>query len=131
MDLSKHLILLTPLIVILYPFFGIHSIWAIFGAFLIDFDHYPWTILKLKTFSLKKCHYYHKNICTVYKDKDVLHIFHTIEFLIIMVISTIITYKINNYIYIVSLITTISIIYHQIFDIYDLKRKYSIELRAI
>ncbi len=132
MDLSIHLITLLPLIIALYPFFGINSLLAIIGGFLIDFDHYLWSIHRWKSLSLKKAYHYHKNICTIYKERDVLHIFHTTEFFIFLTIITIIAFKTNQEVlYTFLLITLISLTYHQIFDFIDMGIKNKWGERAI
>jgi len=66
-------------------FTWIHAFWLFIGGFGIDFDYYLFYVYTTKNYNLKKVfhHYYtHK------KDNHQLRLFHTIEFITIMIIST-------------------------------------------
>jgi hypothetical protein len=91
MNISIHFITSLILSISLYRFIGLNSLWILVGGFLIDFDHYIYTIFKLKSFSLKKSYNYHLNRHKR-KDyqKDLLHIFHTIEFFVFMILMVLV-----------------------------------------
>ena len=55
------------------------------SSILIDFDHYLWFIVNFRNFSLKKAYLYLKNNKSK-KNKRKLMVFHTIEFLILILI---------------------------------------------
>jgi len=55
------------------------------SSILIDFDHYIWFIFNFKNFNLKKAYLYAKNNKSK-KNRKKLMIFHTIEFLILILI---------------------------------------------
>jgi hypothetical protein len=132
MNISFHFISSIPLIAVLYPFFGDYTFLIFIGSFLIDFDHYLWSVVKFKNLSLKKSYQYHKSIHSPHKERDVLHIFHTIEFLILMVITTIILFKLNQIFFYKSfLMISLGIIYHQLFDFGSLIKHHCRHPRAI
>ena len=71
--------------IILYPIFGFYIIIIFLSSFLIDVDHFLWYGFKYKNWNLKDSYkFYIENT----KYKDVLHIFHTIEFLILVILLT-------------------------------------------
>lgn len=84
---SIHFIISTILAIILFPFFGFYSLFVFIGGFLIDLDHILFYWIKFKSFNLKRTHDYCRNI-TLKKDikeyKQVLIIFHSIEFIILI-----------------------------------------------
>jgi len=64
-------------------FLGLSLIFA--SSILIDSDHYFWFIFNFKNFNLKKAYLYAKNNKSK-KNRKKLMIFHTIEFLILILI---------------------------------------------
>ena len=119
MNVIVHLLTSVVLSFILFPFFGYHSLWAIVGGFLIDFDHYLYYVFKFKNLSLKKAYVYHDNIYKrITKVHDILHIFHTIEFWIFMLLVMILSYTYNvKFIFYMFLITLLGMFLHIILDI--------------
>ena len=93
MYLLPHFITSIILTVIAWPFLGFHSLWIIVGGFLIDTDHYIFSIFKKKNFNIKDSYIYYKTkqYLKEHKAWEILHIFHTIEFLILMIILSIVT----------------------------------------
>ncbi len=70
-----------------YPFFGANSALIIIGGFLIDVDHYILHIFMFKDISLKNAYYYFlnlKNIKQHQKQRPALCIFHTAEFMLLL-----------------------------------------------
>lgn len=78
-----HFILSMTLSGFLLPFLGWKLALFWLGSFFIDVDHYWWYILKFKKFGLKEAIVYSKNLN--YRDFK-LHIFHVVEFWILMAI---------------------------------------------
>ena len=91
MKTSVHLVVSLILAAMLYPVFRWKALIILVGGVLIDIDHYFWYVYKYKKFSLFECYYYF--IDGMQKDKieknmGILLVFHTIEFLIaIMLLS--------------------------------------------
>lgn len=84
MNIPFHLIAILPLCYILYPSIGlISTLFLFFGGWVFDIDHYLYCIVKHKSFSLKKCYEFHHPWA---KEKDLLHIFHTFEFYLLVFI---------------------------------------------
>jgi len=82
-----HLIASVILAGILYPFIGVMSLWVIIGGVLIDGDHYLFSIMRLKSFSLKKSYWWHrKHGMTPDYERDILHIAHTVELFVVTAI---------------------------------------------
>ena len=80
MKISMHFLISFVFMAALYPFFKEAVLYIFVGGVLVDIDHYFWYVLKLKTitFSFKKVMKYYDD-----KDfKDILNIFHTVEFVI-------------------------------------------------
>ena len=128
-----HFITSILLTIAIYPFFKLYSLWILVGGFLIDFDHYLWSMFKQKTFSLKKSYYYHlhrsekKNY-----DKDLLHLFHTIEFWIFMILASFISYKTNNnFLFYMFSITFLGMVLHLSLDFSQLTKRKRLDARAI
>lgn len=84
-----HLIFSVAFAGILYPFVGFSNSLVVFlSGFVFDIDHYFYYGLKKKDWSFIKAYFYCFPGTTVYeKHLDVLHIFHTIEFWILLVIG--------------------------------------------
>jgi len=80
------------------------------SSVLIDVDHYLFIIKRKKIWNLKKAFYWHKNLP---KDhKPMMHIFHSIEFLILILI---LSFFIKIFLFIL-----IGLLFHSVFDIFDL-----------
>jgi hypothetical protein len=106
---------------IIYFFFNISLInfsLIFLSSFLIDVDHYIWYIQKKKDFSLRKAYKFLKNLK---ERKLTLMIFHTIEFLLVLLFISF-YYSIFKYIF-------IGMIFHSVLDIIDLYSKNEIKLR--
>jgi len=103
-----HIITSALLSILLYPLFGLNVIWMFFAGFLIDFDHYIYYVLKFRDLSLKKAYKYFRGYPKKRHFKDVLFIFHTIEFFGLLIILSFY----NDIIFLIF----ISISLHQILD---------------
>ena len=130
MNLSVHMITSIIGMIILYPFIGLHSLWFFVGGFLIDTDHYLYNIFKFKTLSIKKAYRYY-----FYKEgrgtgNFHLHIFHTVEFWLLMIIMAFLTRAYPLFFYMFT-ITFAGMILHVALDFIDLFRKDIIDVRAI
>lgn len=86
-----HLIVSLILSALLYPLFGWKVLLILISGVAIDIDHYFWYILKYKKVGLFSC-YKHLTVGLEknnWKDAlGALFIFHTIEFLLIIVIAS-------------------------------------------
>ena len=79
-----HIIAILPLVFILYSYIGlINTIFLFLGGWAFEIDHYLYCIIKHKDFSLKHCYDFHHPFA---KEKDLLHIFHVVEFYILVFI---------------------------------------------
>ncbi len=87
MDLSRHFIVCIILSILLFPSYSYQSFLVFLSGFLIDIDHYLWYSLKYKNFNPKTTYVFHKRRLSL-KTIDRLHIFHTFEFwLLILILS--------------------------------------------
>lgn len=66
------------LVIMTYGWIGIFF-WI--GSFFVDFDHYIWYVIRKRDFSLKNAYTYGKIIT---EEESYLHIFHIVEFLILI-----------------------------------------------
>jgi hypothetical protein len=92
-----HIIISFLIGIMLYPFFGVYSIIFFFAGFLIDFDHYAEYVFREKDLNIFKAYkYFRKHGFSIGDDKNIkeiskkyrlhLNIFHTFEFLILLLI---------------------------------------------
>ncbi len=106
MDISKHLIICIILTILLFPSYSYSSFLVFLLGLLIDIDHYLWYSIKYKDFNPKSTYFFHKKRLKL-KTVDRLHIFHTSEFWLIILILSL------NY-YIFPLV--IGLVFHLIMD---------------
>ena len=82
MNLLFHILAVSPLVYYLYPQIGfINSLFLFLGGWAFDVDHYLYCIFKHRNFSLGDCYKFHTPFA---KEKDLLHIFHVIEFYLLV-----------------------------------------------
>ncbi len=114
-------IILSILIYIIFKITYIEAFLIFFASVFIDFDHYLWFILKKKDFSLKNAYNMHKmGYQQLKKDRSgydknplkVLHIFHTVEFLIIVLI---LSYFWNGFLFLL-----IGMVFHILLDMVEM-----------
>ena len=87
-----HFLVSSILAIIFYPIFNWKVLFILVGGVLIDIDHYFWYVYTFKDFNLFKCRTFFYIDC--WKDglrvmKDKLLIFHTLEFLIFVIASSV------------------------------------------
>lgn len=86
MNISVHLMVSLAISLILFPIFYWYSFLILVGGFLIDFDHYIDYVISKKDWNLKRAYFFFK------KGRDIihirLHIFHTMEFWILLLIAS-------------------------------------------
>ena len=85
MDLWKHFLASTILILLLYHFLGISSFLIYVTGFFIDIDHVLYYTLKNKKFSLKKTYRFFKNL-KLGEHRVIFRVFHSLEMLIVLLI---------------------------------------------
>lgn len=104
-------IIFFMLVLILFSSIGIFPVILMFlSSILIDFDHYMLYIDKKHDFSLKKAYTFHATLPR--NHKPALHLFHTLEFLILVAIFSL-------YIPIFSFILA-GMLFHSILDLIEL-----------
>ena len=82
MKLTAHFVASSILAVVLYPFFGIGSLFVFVSGFLIDLDHYPIYVMRFKNLNPFKANSYFIDRMPT----KVLCVFHTFEFLLVLVV---------------------------------------------
>lgn len=83
---AKHFIIGLILVILLYPIYGIKVLIILASSILIDADHYLWYIIRIKSFNLVNAFKFYKNKKLRMRYKNLLHLFHTSEFLIILLV---------------------------------------------
>ncbi len=99
--------------VILYFLFNIaliNCIIVFLASVLIDTDHYLFYVKRHKNWNLKKAYRWHYNLSK--KHKPIMHIFHTLEFLILILILSFF----HNLFFFIFL----GLLFHSVFDIIDI-----------
>lgn len=97
---------------LLYPIFNWKVLLILAGSVLIDIDHYFWWICKYKKFNLIKAYtFFMRNMeANDFTNVDgILIIFHTIEFLLIMIVL--------SFYFEYALAFTIGLIFHYFLDL--------------
>jgi len=120
---TQHIIMGLVVSLLLYPIYGIKVLIIFISNLLIDSDHYLWYIFRMKSLNLFKAFKFFKNKKLRLKYKKILHIFHTIEFLIVIIIL--------SFYYEFFFLVLIGVVIHLILDVIDLLiiREY-MDLRA-
>jgi len=132
MNLSTHLIFSILLAAILAPFIGYQALWIIFGGFFIDVDHYFYYAFRHKTLSIPRAYHYHKRERGAKYEPDILHIFHTVEFLLLVVLFIIITYSLKwHFFFSFFTFTFIGMLFHLILDLLHMAHADCFDARAV
>jgi hypothetical protein len=119
MYLRYHFLACTILAIVLFPFFNYYSLLVFISGFLIDLDHYLYDIFNSKIFDLFKAYKMHMNKERIIKDQ--LHIFHTLEFIILFLSLLIVSMNIYLIILGISFIIHLSLDY--IYELYNIRNK--------
>jgi len=119
MYLRYHFLACVILTILLFPFFSYYSLLVFISGFLVDIDHYLYDIFNSKTFNLFKAYKMHMNKEMMRKDQ--LHIFHTLEFIILFLSLVIVSMNIYLIILGISFIIHLSLDY--IYELYLIKNK--------
>jgi len=127
MNISIHLATSIIVTIVLWPFLSWYSLWIIVGGFLIDVDHYLYAGFKWKMWNLKESYHYQKEKLKqeAKKNGEILHIFHTIEFWIFMIVMAYLSYQKEwTFLFYIFTVTFVGMILHLILDgIYALYAK--------
>ena len=99
---------------------SINALIFFFASVFIDTDHYMAFVFKEKNWSLKKSYYYWKDEHYPY---DELMVFHTIEIWFLLLI---IGLTIKPVLFLLA-----GMLYHELFDIYDMNKRKLYDARAI
>ena len=89
MKFSVHLAVSVVLAALFYPVFGINSFFIIIGGLFPDIDHYLHFVFMKKRFNPFECNNYYTEEAkkrSYHEFDGVLFIFHTLEFLILMML---------------------------------------------
>ena len=113
MNLIYHFITSLILSILLFPIYSYNALLVFIFGFFIDIDHYIWSIFKDKNFNFLDSYKYFKNRNII--KRDLLNIFHVIEFWILIAIIFII-FK-NDFFYPL----LIGLVVHLTMDIIDEK----------
>lgn len=84
-----HFVMTLLLSLVLYPVYGTYSFFTLIGGFLIDLDHYFWHVYLKKDINPINAYKFYLTLIkerSFRKQKRCLLIFHTAEFLILMII---------------------------------------------
>jgi len=129
MKIWVHFLFSLILAAIVYPIFNWKALLILAGGVLIDVDHYFWYVYKYKKFNLFGSYkYYMLNVREkeFEKDKNALNIFHSIEFLVVLVVFSFYSEFI--------LVLTIGLLLHHLLDLvwtYFVPKQFIIEYSII
>ena len=111
---------LTTSIIVYFISGPLNAILFFFGSFFIDTDHYIAFVFKEKNWSLRKSYYYWKDEHYPY---DELMVFHTIEVWLLILIVGLLIHPV--------LFILAGMLFHELFDIYDMNKRKLYDARAI
>ena len=115
----------------LFPLLGWHSLWAFVGGFLIDFDHYLYSFMKFKDTSIAKSYKYHAEMTPENYEKDMLHLFHTVEFWIFMLVGAAVGIWLESrFIFSMFLVTFMGMVLHVMLDMVSMTKDKMLDGRA-
>jgi len=117
-----HVLLGAILSIILTIFFGFSwqaSLIVFIASVLIDIDHNIFYILKFKDISLKKAYTYHAKLS--HNHKPMMHIFHTAEFLFIILSL--------SFLFPIFMLLFLGMLFHSICDFLDMAFKKDLSSR--
>ena len=112
MKTSVHIAVSIILAAALYPFFKSNVLLILAGGVLIDVDHYLWYIYQYKKFSILQSYKFYIKVMDANdfaKVDGILCIFHTIEFLLLMILL--------SFYFELALIFTIGLVSHYLMDL--------------
>jgi len=116
-----HILYAIPPTLLLYLFYGYPSFIFLIGSILIDVDHVFWYLFKHKSLNLYKAYMYHRPGGN--NEKNMLHIFHTIEAWLLLLILSFFNFFLR--------ILFLGATYHLVMDICDMIRYKYYDARAI
>jgi len=116
-----HILASIPPFLLLYYFYGNLSLVFILGSILIDIDHILWYFLRHKSLNLRKAYQYHRPGGS--NEKDILHIFHTIESWVLFLFL--------SFFHKFLLFLFLGMTFHLIMDVYDMYKYHYSDIRAI
>ena len=134
MNISIHLITSIILTAILWLFIGPYSHWTMVGGYFIDFDHYIYAGFKFGMWGLRDSYNFHIHyLCKkAKKNREILHIFHTVEFWAFMLIMIFIAYLNDwTFIFYMFAITLIGMAMHIVLDVIGGIIKNDLQVRTI
>ena len=108
-----HILFGAIFVLMLFYFFNVNlfsCLLIFFTSVLIDIDHYLWFANRKKDWNLKNAYSWHKNLPK--NHKPVLQIFHTVEFLIFLILLI----PLFNFL----LFLLIGLLFHSVFDVAEL-----------
>jgi len=97
---------------LLYPIYGLNVLIILISNILIDADHYLWYILRFNSYDLVKAFRFSKDKKLRLKYGRLLHIFHTAEVLILIIILSFYSE--------IFFLVLIGVVVHLLLDIIDL-----------
>ena len=121
---KTHIILGAIFSVLIYFIFQITLFQAsliLFASIFIDVDHYVFYVSRKKNFNLKKAYYWHKGLPK--NHKTIMHIFHTLEFMILILI---LSFFWNGFFFIF-----IGMVFHSALDLIDIFYNYKFGVREL
>lgn len=122
MYLRYHFLSCIILSLILFPFYSYYSLLILIFGLFIDIDHYIYDIIKTKKLSLINSYKMHMDKNRTAKDQ--LHIFHTIEFMLLLLL---ISFYNNTYLSLIIIGFVLHIILDVTYEIYLFIKKRDIK----
>lgn len=114
MELKHHFLSCIILMLILFPFFKYYSLIIFIFGFFIDMDHYLYDSIITKKFGLINSYKMHMDKSRIIKDQ--LHVFHTLEFITLIIALTFVSK--NVYLLLLSTGLVLHLILDLIYHIY-------------
>lgn len=118
---SIHLVVSLILAAILFPFFGLYSLFALVGGYLVDVDHLIFYWIKFKSLNIKQVYRYFRDIVQrkdVEEHNTVIAVFHSLELMGLLIVL--------SFYHIVFFVILIGLIVHVILDMIAIHQKFKV-----
>lgn len=118
---SIHLVVSLILAAILFPFFGLYSLFALVGGYLVDVDHLIFYWIKFKSLNIKQAYRYFRGILQrkdVEEHNTVIAVFHSLELMGLLIVL--------SFYHIVFFVILIGLIVHVILDMIAIHQKFKV-----
>lgn len=124
---SRHFLACTLLFIVMFPVYKFWALLVFVSGWLIDSDHYLWTFFRFGWVNPMRSYRFYAEKRERMMYRDVLHIFHTLEFLVVVGVIFAIFWKYDFLVFPLALSLVVHMIMDFLFELSFLLRKKEID----